>query len=186
MSRLEEILAYNREFVNNKGYEPYIAGKYPKKELLVVTCMDTRLVELLPKALNLKNGDAKVVKTAGALVTEPYGSVMRSILVGVTLLKAKEIFVIGHKGCGMEGLEAESVLEHLERHGVTGKQIEAVREQGVDLHKWLAGCSHVEEGVMNSIQLIQNHPLLPPDILVHGLIIDPETGELELIHDGRK
>jgi carbonic anhydrase len=140
----------------------------------------------LPKALNLKNGDAKVVKTAGALVTEPYGSVMRSILVGVTLLKAKEIFVIGHKGCGMEGLEAESVLEHLERHGVAGKQIEAVREQGVDLHKWLAGCSHVEEGVMNSIQLIQNHPLLPPDILVHGLIIDPETGELELIHDGRK
>jgi carbonic anhydrase len=56
----------------------------------------------------------------------------------------------------------------------------------VDLHKWLAECANVEEGVMNSIRLIQNHPLLPQEIQVHGLIIDPETGELELIHDGRK
>jgi carbonic anhydrase len=185
MSRLDEILDYNREFVKNKEYEPLLTGKYPKKELLIVTCMDTRLIELLPKALQLKNGDAKVVKTAGALITEPYGSVMRSVLVGVTLLKAKEILVIGHDGCGMEGLTAEPVLEHLKGRGVTREQMEAVRKEGVDVERWLTGCACVEEGVMQSVSLLKNHPLLPKDVLVHGLVIHPETGKLRLIHDGR-
>ena len=31
------------------------------------TCMDTRLVELATKSLNLSQGDVKVVKNAGAI-----------------------------------------------------------------------------------------------------------------------
>ena len=42
--------------------------------------MDTRLMELLPKALNLKNGDAKIVKNAGATIMHPFGSIIRSII----------------------------------------------------------------------------------------------------------
>ena len=29
---IEEILAYNKQFVENKGYESYITNKYPDKE----------------------------------------------------------------------------------------------------------------------------------------------------------
>ena len=59
---LEELLAYNRAFVEQKGYEPYRTGKFPNRKLAVVTCMDTRLSELLPAALGLKNGDAKNIR----------------------------------------------------------------------------------------------------------------------------
>lgn len=34
-------------------------------KLAIVSCMDTRLTELLPRALGLKNGDAKIIKVAG-------------------------------------------------------------------------------------------------------------------------
>jgi carbonic anhydrase len=34
------------------------------------------------------------------------------------------------------------------------------------------------------VQVVKNHPLLPPDVPVHGLIIHPETGELDLVVDG--
>ena len=45
---IEEMLAYNREFVRAKGYEKFQTSKYPDKKIAILTCMDTRLVELLP------------------------------------------------------------------------------------------------------------------------------------------
>ena len=57
---LEEILAYNKRFVENKGYEAYITNKYPDKKIAILSCMDTRLTALLPAALGIKNGDLKM------------------------------------------------------------------------------------------------------------------------------
>ena len=59
---IEDILKYNKEFVEKKRYEPYLTSKYPDKKLAILTCMDTRLTELLPAALGIKNGDAKIIK----------------------------------------------------------------------------------------------------------------------------
>ena len=73
---IEQIVEYNKKFVENKGYESYLTSKYPNKKLAVLTCMDTRLTELLPAALGLKNGDAKIIKNAGGVITHPYGSVV--------------------------------------------------------------------------------------------------------------
>jgi len=41
--------------------------------------MDTRLTELLPAAIGLKNGDAKIIKNAGGLVISAFDSAMRSL-----------------------------------------------------------------------------------------------------------
>ena len=79
MSELSEILAYNQNFVESGEYEKYLTDKYPGRELAILSCMDARIIELLPNALGLKNGDAKVIKNAGAVVTHPWGSVMRSL-----------------------------------------------------------------------------------------------------------
>lgn len=32
--------------------------------------------------------------------------------------------------------------------------------------------------------IIKNHPLMPSDVNVHGLVIDPHTGELKVIVNG--
>ena len=50
---IEQIVAYNKKFVEEKGYEPYLTSKYPDKKLAILTCMDTRLIELLPAALGI-------------------------------------------------------------------------------------------------------------------------------------
>ena len=59
---LEELLAYNKKFVESKGYESYITNKYPDKKIAILSCMDTRLTALLPAALGIKNGDVKMIK----------------------------------------------------------------------------------------------------------------------------
>lgn len=184
MRQLDLILAHNHKFVRRKEYVPYQTSKYPNEKMLVVTCMDTRLLELLPRAMDLRNGDAKVVKTAGALISNPYGSVMRSVLVGVSLLKAEEVFVVGHHDCGMIGLQSDMVLDQLENMGISQEKLDSVHDQGVDVKQWLCGCSRVEEGVLQSVNIIRYHPLFPKNIPVHGLVIDPQTGKLDVVVNG--
>ena len=78
---IDQIIDFNKSFVEQKGYEKYITDKYPDKKLAVLSCMDTRLTELLPAALGLKNGDAKIIKNAGGLVISAFDSAMRSLIV---------------------------------------------------------------------------------------------------------
>jgi carbonic anhydrase len=134
--------------------------------------------------MNLRNGDVKVVKSAGAVVSHPFGSVMRSILVAVYELGAEEVAVVGHYGCGMTGLDSNRVLDKARARGVSDAVIQTIRHSGVDLQRWLTGFDRVETGVRGSVDLIHNHPLLPRDVPVHGLLMHPETGKLDVIVDG--
>ncbi|MDT2236575.1 carbonic anhydrase [Paenibacillus larvae] len=186
MSLLSNILEYNKTFVDNKQYEEFLTDKFPDKRMVILTCMDTRLVELLPRALNLRNGDAKIIKNAGALVSHPFGSVMRSIIVAVYELNADEVLVIGHKECGMTGLNANSVLNKAQERGISQVVLNTLEHSGIRLEKWLRGFNEVNEAVAKSLSVIRNHPLLPPSLPVHGLVIDPATGELELVEEGYK
>src|SRR5579862_1892302 len=184
MSILSDILDHNAEFVARKGYEPFRTDVFPDKKLVVLTCMDTRLVELLPHAMNLRNGDAKVLKNAGAIVSHPFGSVMRSLLVAVYELGAEEVAVVGHYGCGMTGLSCERVLGKALARGIPEETVQMLQNSGINLQEWLTGFASPEEGVRKSVDVIKKHPLLPKDVLVHGLMICPETGRLDLLIDG--
>ncbi|MCR8641635.1 carbonic anhydrase [Paenibacillus sp. N1-5-1-14] len=184
MSLISEILDHNDTFVDTKQYEEYYTTKFPDKKMVILTCMDTRLVELLPKSMNLRNGDAKIIKNAGALVTHPFGSVMRSIIVAIYELNAHEVLVIGHNECGMTGLNSSSVLKKALASGVSPDVIDTINNSGINLSKWLSGFEQVSDSVKESVNIIRNHPLLPKTIPVHGLVIDPVTGKLDLIADG--
>ncbi|WP_126427499.1 beta-class carbonic anhydrase [Brevibacillus marinus] len=184
MRRLDEILAYNRHFLEQKAYEQFQTTKFPDKGLVVLSCMDTRLVELLPKAMNLRNGDFKLIKNAGAIVSHPFGSIMRSILVAIYELKAEEVCVVGHHDCGMSAIDPDRLVAKMKERGVSAQTIRVLEHAGVDLRRWLRGFAQVEEAVKNSVAMIRNHPLLPRDVAVHGLIIDPHTGKLELVENG--
>lgn len=184
MSLLNEILEYNDQFVQEKEYEKYQTDKFPDKKMVVMSCMDTRLVELLPKAMNLKNGDIKHIKTAGAVVSHPFGSAMRSILVAVHELRAEEVFVVGHYDCGMSSINADAMIEKMTRRGISAETIRTMEYSGINLKSWLRGFDDVSESVKNSVEIIRNHPLIPKDISVHGLVISPETGKLDMVVNG--
>jgi carbonic anhydrase len=184
MSALSEIMKYNREFVANKEYEEFRTTKFPDKEIVILSCMDTRLGELLSRAMNLRNGDAKIIKNAGAMVSHPFGSIMRSILVAVYELQAKEVLVVGHYDCGMASLKPGSLLEKAKQSGVTEEKIETLQYAGIELDKWLTGFDSVEDSVRQTVNNIKKHPLFPADVAVHGLVIDPETGKLDIVVQG--
>lgn len=184
MQTVKEILEFNKKFVESKDYEKYKTNKFPDKQLVVISCMDTRLVELLPKAMDLHNGDFKLIKSAGAVISHPFGSVMRSILVAIYELNATEVLVIGHYDCGMSNIHSEKMLAKMEERGISQETFAILKNSGIRLDKWLKGFDCVQEAVRGSVEMVKNHPLLPPGIAVHGLIIDPNTGKLDQVVDG--
>ena len=161
MANLSSILKHNQSFVE-----------------------DTRLLELLHHAMGLKNGDAKIIKNAGAVVSHPFGSVMRSILVAVYELQAEEVCIIGHHECGMASLNASAIFEKATQRGVKAECLELLANAGIDLNSWMTGFDSVEDSVKYSVKMVRNHPLMPEDVPVHGLVIDPKTGGLEVVEDG--
>ncbi len=184
MTRLEEILEFNQQFVESKEYEQYQTSKFPDKKLVILSCMDTRLTDLLPRAMNLKNGDAKFVKNAGAVVSHPFGSIMRSIIVAVYDLGADEICVIGHHGCGMSSINPEATIQKMNTRGISQETIRTIEYAGVDLHTWLQRIESIPDSVRESVNMIRNHPLIPKTVRVHGLVIDPDTGKLDVVVNG--
>lgn len=184
MRKLDEILQYNNKFIEDKTYEQYATSKDPDKKIVVLSCMDTRLTDLLPKALNLKNGDAKIIKNAGASVMHPFGSITRSIMVAIYEYQVDEVLVIGHHNCGMCNLNTKKMIDKFLDRGISKDVIDTLFNSGIDIEKWLKGFDSVEESIKDSVDMIKNHPLTPKDIIVHGLVMSPETGKIDVIING--
>lgn len=178
---IEEILEYNQKFVEDKSYERYITSKYPDKKLAILSCMDTRLVELLPAALGLKNGDAKIIKNAGGVISHPFGSVVRSLLIAIVELGVEEVMVIGHTDCGVQSLDPEMMVSHLIERGIPREHVDIVRNSGIDLDKWLSGFDNVENSVSETVAILKRHPLIPKDVTIQGFVMDSVTGGLSKI-----
>lgn len=176
---MQEMLAYNKQFVETKAYEKYVTSKFPDKKIAIVTCMDTRLVKLLPAALGLKNGDVKIIRNAGATITNPFDSTMRSLLVAIYELGVKEIMIIGHTGCGVQGMDSKEMLHMMRERGIDDEHISLMKHCGIDLDSWLHGFDDTEAAILETVDLVKNHPLMPKDITVNGYIMDSTTGELK-------
>jgi carbonic anhydrase len=184
MKLLYELLEYNKKFVEEKNYEKYITEKTPKKKMVLVSCMDTRLTEMSFKSLGLRSGDIKHIQNAGAVISHPYGSTIRSILVAVYMLGADEVVIMGHYDCGFGALEPEPMIEEMKSRGVTDETLNILEHSGIDIYNWLKGFDSVEESVVEGVNKVKTHPLLVNDVPVHGLVIDPDNGKVDLVVDG--
>ena len=150
---IEQIVEYNKKFVENKGYEPYLTSKYPNKKLAVLTCMDTRM-------------------------QRRRGRQALGLLVAILELGVEQVMVIGHTDCGVQGMDGNELLGELVERGIDKEHIDIVRHSGIDLEKWLGGFESVEKSVEETVHTLKTHPLMPKDIEIKGFIMDSETGEL--------
>jgi len=178
---IDSILEYNKAFVASGAYEEYRCGSRPVKKLAVLSCMDTRLTELLPKALGLKNGDAKIIKNAGGVITGPFDSSIRSILVAIYELGVNEIMVVHHTDCGAGKMTFKDFEPHMLERGITRQTLDTIKACGIDLETWLEGFHDTEASVRKTVASIKNHPLVPADVIVRGFIMDTPTGRLDEI-----
>lgn len=175
MSLLEDMLAHNRQFVSERQGN---LKRAPEKKIAIFTCMDTRLVDFLEPAMGIRRGDATVIKNAGTAVLDPNGGVIRSLAVAIFAFGCDELFVIGHLDCGMADLDVERVEQDMLSRGVPADVIHGLTPE---LGEWFGGFRDVYANVRRVALLLQENPLIPGDVPVHGLMFDPVTGSLEAL-----
>src|SRR6059058_2480376 len=91
-----DVLAANAEYARSFRLQgvPAMAAR----GLAVVTCMDSRIDPLA--MLGLRPGDAKILRNAGARVTD---DVLRTLVLASYLLGVDRVMVVAHTGCRMAG-----------------------------------------------------------------------------------
>lgn len=179
---IDDIIKYNKEFVKQQKYNEHrTESKYPNMKIAILSCMDTRLTELLPAALGIKDGDCKIIKNAGAVISHPYGSVVRSLLIAIYELGVEEIMVIGHTDCGVGYINVDSLVTKMKQRNISEEKIDMIKYGGIDFNRWLGGFESVTKSVSEAIHILKKHPLIPEDVTVKGFVMDIETGELEVV-----
>ena len=187
MTVLKELMAANASFCAappvDYSKEDVCASKLPRRQLAVITCMDTRLVDFLEPALGIRRGEAKIIKSAGNGVTGVFDGTIRSLLVCIFELGVREIVVIGHHECGMAKTTSAGLIEKMLACGIAPEAVHMIRS---DLEHWCDEFHHPEQNVLDTVEQIRMNPLIPKDIPVHGLMFHPRTGRIDLVVDGYK
>jgi carbonic anhydrase len=162
MTAFDDVLtanaAYAKDF-HDTG-RPGEAGR----GLAVLTCMDSRISPL--DMLGLEPGDAKILRNAGARVTE---EVLRNLVVATHLLGASRILVVAHTDCGM----TKATDEDIHRRTL---------ETGIDTRSLDIGTIADQRGTLTrDVEKIRTSPYLPKDLAVSACIYDVRTGLLEVV-----
>ena len=182
MSVLQEVLQANKEYVASFGDKGSLALP-PARGFAILTCMDARLDPA--KYAGLSEGDAHVIRNAGARASD---DAIRSLVISYKLLGTKEWFVIHHSNCGMEFFTDEVMRGLLANSLETaalgdagfydiGKGPGSTEAEYID---WLT-ISDRDRAVVEDVQRIRRHPLVPAGIPIYGYVYEVETGVLREI-----
>nr|BFE81894.1 hypothetical protein GCM10020093_044950 [Planobispora longispora] len=102
VTAFDDLLAANEEF-SATFTDAELTGR-AAQGLAIVTCMDSRIDPL--GVFGLKPGDAKILRNAGARVTD---DVLRTLVLAVTLLNVSRVLVMPHTDCGMAKVTDDDV-----------------------------------------------------------------------------
>jgi len=179
MSVLQEVLQANAAYVATFGDKANLALP-PARGFAVLTCMDARLDPA--KYAGLAEGDAHVIRNAGGRASD---DAIRSLVISYKLLGTKEWFVIHHTDCGMEfftndvmaGLLSSSLeTAALGAGGFTDVGKGPGSPEGNYIN-WLTIADQTGS-VVEDVQRIRRHPLVPGNIPVYGYVYDVRSGKL--------
>jgi carbonic anhydrase len=179
MSVVEEVVTANKAYAREFGDKGELALP-PARHFAILTCMDARLDPA--KYAGLTEGDAHVIRNAGGRASD---DAIRSLVISYKLLGTREWFVIHHSDCGMEFFTNE-VMAGLLDHSLETAELseDGFRDVGTgpgssEGHNidWLT-IADQNKSVVDDVQRIRNHPLVPPTIAIYGYLYDVHTGHL--------
>lgn len=177
---VKAVLKANKKYTEDFGDK----GKLPippSRKFAIVTCMDARLDPA--KFAGLAEGDAHVIRNAGGRANE---ETIRSLIISHKLLGTQEWFVIHHTDCGMLTFNNKIMNELLEESlesaeiGPDG-WFNPVKDGGSRAGQYInwQPIADLAQSVVDDVEYIRNHPLVPHHIPIYGYIYDCKTGELK-------
>jgi carbonic anhydrase len=183
----KEVLQANKAYEEGFGDKGSLALP-PARKFAILTCMDARLDPA--KYAGLAEGDAHVIRNAGGRASD---DAIRSLVISHKLLGTAEWFVIHHTDCGMEYFTDDVIRDLLSKSLATATVDEKgwrnVTEEGGSSeakHISFLTISNQAASILDDVQRIKSHPLVPAYIPIYGYIYDVKTGKLIEIPEATK
>ena len=184
---LDEVLSANQQYVAGFGDKGSLALP-PARGFAILTCMDARLDPA--KYAGLGEGDAHVIRNAGGRASD---DAIRSLVISYKLLGTNEFFVIHHTDCGMEFF-TNNVIRGLLANSLETAALTAEGFKDVGNGPGSRAAQYIEfltipdqkQAVIDDVERIRNHPLVPAPIPVYGYVYDVKTGKLIEIEEATK
>jgi carbonic anhydrase len=176
---LTEVLESNHKYAASFGEKDKLALP-PARRFAILTCMDARLDPA--KYAGLSEGDAHVIRNAGGRASD---DAIRSLVISYKLLGTREFFVIHHTDCGMEFFSNDVMrallASSLETAELTPNGFRDVghgpgSNEGAYV-EWLT-IRDQAQAVIDDVERIRNHPLVPKSIPIYGFVYDVRSGNL--------
>jgi len=176
---LTEVLESNKKYASSFGERAKL-GLPPARGFAILTCMDARLDPA--KYAGLAEGDAHVIRNAGGRASD---DAIRSLVISYKLLGTREFFVIHHTNCGMEffsnDVMRDLLASSLQTAELTPKGFRDVgRGPGSPeggYIEWLT-IRDQKQAVIDDVERIRKHSLVPKSIPVYGFVYDVQSGKL--------
>jgi carbonic anhydrase len=155
-----------------------------EKKALVITSLQGELDPNILLITKKKRDELIIINTFGGLISQPYGCIIRSIIMAVYYENINEIYVIGEETSHEHSVNAKDLLKIMSDSGIAEKTIETLDYIKVvedNIETWLIGPQDIKEIIKKNIELIQKHPLMPQSINVFGFITNSEAEKFEAI-----
>ncbi len=133
----------------------------PRRQLAIVTCMDSRLDVF--QALGLKDGEAHILRNAGGVITD---DVIRSLAISQRKLGTREVMLIHHTDCGLMKLTDD------------GFRAELQDAAGIAPSFAIESFSDIDADVRQSILRVRRSAFLAHRDVVRGFVYDVATHRL--------
>lgn len=155
-----DVLASNEAFTT--AFTPTGRSGRAARGLAIVTCMDSRVLPL--EAVGMTIGDAKILRNAGARVTQ---DVLRTLALATYLLEVRRILVMPHTDCRMAKGSEETVHQQIfDAYGINtwSMQFDTTTDQ--------LGALRID------VARVRSFPYLPDHVVVAGALYDVQTGRI--------
>jgi carbonic anhydrase len=142
------------------SFDPAGAARPPTPRIAVLACMDPRVA--VERILDLRAGEAHVIRNAGAIATD---DAIRSLVISRRRFDSREIMVIAHTRCGMQGPDEDELRRSL------------VDATGEDAGLAFQSFTDLDASLEAQVDRIRQHPWTR-GIPVTGFVYEVDTGIL--------
>jgi carbonic anhydrase len=179
MRLFDAILDANHRAVDGDKTAGVHPGDFPTNlPIVALTCIDPRLNHLFPGVLGLPEEQFIWLRNAGNIIFDPMSSMTRTLALACAVKGGREIAIIGHTDCKVGQTTVAALIDRFKAIGVDRSKLPD------NLTDFFGMFGSERQNVIRGVDFVRSSPLIGPRIPVHGLVVDVNTGRLEMVVNG--
>jgi carbonic anhydrase len=155
--------------VEQSEKEKFNLREAASKKIAIITCLDSKLH--IEDVLQENRDNAYILRNAGNAITN---CVIRSLVLSIDVLGAKEIIIIGHRMCELRSFNIGKLKKVVESR--VDEELKVML--GKPFKKWLELANDPVSSLKDQADTIRQSKLIPQDIPITGLMYDEYNGHI--------